>query len=448
MIKAEAREHGLKICSDKFQSCLIYQDFEASEQEEVQVPGCIKKYLSNLPEQRPPEAKERKERSANDEVQVQQNSSLAKPLSAVQKSSLFEGELPKNPQRQSISRNGKGSHTITKSELKGSQAGSLLGGVRSKELPTLTKTEKVILYLISEEFLTTKQIAIRRKCSTSIIHRHERNLRKKGVLNRANQAVHKSQSTYEPSAESDPRQPHAEGGAVHEKQKRLHGQEFNAGILYKDERYKKKIGQVMIIDGNTVRCYRDSIEVYSGQSFFADDVQKATAKSMEYWARFLVRLENDLKIILVKPRAQNIKLVNQHYAEVGNELAIECEMKGDKVRIYANDDGKLWFTIDNSFNLREAETLHPQTAKEDMQDVIVPFFNDLRDKKPPMLSEMMDALDKTVRIHQETASGLKIIVTAVETILNNQVPKEPDEKQENPVPKEKNKPSDLGGIYQ
>lgn len=306
------------------------------------------------------------------------------------------------------------------------------------KIKELTPAEKDVLFLLTQEFLTIKQIARRRKCGRDRVYRKIRSLKEKGVLNSANQTGYKFGGNIPSGVQKDPEQQHAEGGAVQRKQIRLHAQEFNIGILYKDERYRKKIGQVIFIDGNTVRCYRDSIEVYSGQSFFADDAQKTTAKSMEYWTRFFVRLENDLEVILVKPRAQNIKLVNQHYAEVGNELATNCEMNGDRIRIYANDDGKLWFTIDNSFNLREAETLHPQRAEEDMQEVVKPFFNDLRDKKPPKLSEIMDVIDKTVRVNQETASGLN----AVATFLKSQLPEKSDQ-----APKEKSKTSDLGGIY-
>ena len=49
------------------------------------------------------------------------------------------------------------------------------------------------------------------------------------------------------------------------------------------------------------------------------------------------------------------------------------------MRVYTTEDHKLWFTIDNSLNLHEAETQHPKTAKHDMQEVVRPFFNDMRD---------------------------------------------------------------------
>lgn len=295
--------------------------------------------------------------------------------------------------------------------------GCILGGPSQK----LTLVEQEVLDLLCVEFLTPKKVAIRRHCSKQAVSKVIIRLKKKGAFGLAYNRVDKSQPTCQPSIKSQPLgKDYTKLNSI-----RLHGQEFNIKILFKDLRYRGKLekSNTIFVDGNTIRLYKNSIEVYSGQSFFADDTQKATVKSFEYWNRFFARLEHDLKVILVKPRSQNIKLVNQHYAEINNELAEECEKKSDKIRVYTTDDGKLWFTVDNSFNLHEAETLHPKSAKGDMQDVVRPFFNDLRDNKPPTLSELMGVLNEMALINKETASGLNVIVS----FLKTQVPK-PEEK--------------------
>ena len=238
----------------------------------------------------------------------------------------------------------------------------------------LSKEQEDVLYLLTKEFLTIKQTALRRKTTVQAVYKTVNKLKKKGYLKIGFKGVEKIQTTFKP-----PRN-----------QIRLHAQEFNIKILYKDEKYKKilKNSNLLNIDGNTIRLYNNSLEIYSGNSFYSDDTQKATVNSLEYWNKFFIRLENDLKIIFIKPRSQNIRLVNQHYAEVNNELAEEYEKKAEKIRVYTNDDGKLWFLIDNSFNLHEAETLHPKEAQRDMRDIVKPFFNDLRDNRPPLPSEM------------------------------------------------------------
>lgn len=187
---------------------------------------------------------------------------------------------------------------------------------------------------------------------------------------------------------------------------RLHGQQFNVIILYKDANYKKRIGTTINIDGNTIKCHREVIDIYGTQSFFGSDPQEATAKSLEYWGQFFIRIENDLHITLVKPRAQNIRQVKAHYSECDNELAHDAEEKEYKVYIKTTDDKKLWFTIDNSFSLREAEAQHPETSKGDMEKV-QSFFNDIRDNNPVILTDFVRALEQLAALTVESMKDNK-----------------------------------------
>ena len=98
--------------------------------------------------------------------------------------------------------------------------------------------------------------------------------------------------------------------------------------------------------------------------------------------------------MILKERKANIKLVNSHYAEVNNEFAKEYNEKKVKLHIYTTDDSRLWFTIDHSFNLDEAEFLHPETAKPDITKVKA-VFNDIRDKPIYLPSETKSFLDRT-----------------------------------------------------
>jgi len=267
----------------------------------------------------------------------------------------------------------------------------------------LTNSEEEVYYLISKEFLTVKQIAIRRGVSDKAIYKTLSKLKKKGVFDSSfspvEKKVEKIQPTIQPFNHSI----------------RLHAQEFRIKILFKDYRYVKLLNKsnTIFIDNNQVRLFKDSIEVYSGKDFYADDVRKATVKSFQYWHKFMARLEHDFKIIIIKPKSQNIKLVNQHYAEINNELSEECEKKGYKIRVYTTDDGKLWFTLDNSFNLKEAETLHPQTAQHDMEDIVKPFFNDLRDNPGiPLMSQTSELIQKTQMQINQTNQQIQQVLQA------------------------------------
>ncbi len=257
-----------------------------------------------------------------------------------------------------------------------------------------TAVEKEVLHLLTKEFLTPKQIAIRRKTSDKAVYKIISKLKKKGVYLGLNKRGNTIQPTPKRLEEC-----------------RLHGQQLHINILYKDKRYKdyiKKSNKIPI-HGNTIMLYPNTIEIYSNTSFYADDEDKATFKSIRYWQKIIRILENDLNVILIKSRKNNIKLVQHHYADINNEIAKDCNNKADKIRIYAQEDGKLCFMIDNSFNLHEAETTHPITAKQDYKS-FKKQINDWRTNNPPTLSEIMHLVNEMATTNKETASGLNAVV--------------------------------------
>lgn len=251
----------------------------------------------------------------------------------------------------------------------------------------LTKIQEEILYLITKEYLTPKKIAYRQKRSLRAVYKIIEKLKQKGAISGSSLKGFKK-TTPLPIIEPP------KTLKYFKKYIRLHAQEFNIELITQSEHYHKlrNKGNIVDIDGNTIRLYKNSIEVYSNKDFKAEDEQRATALSFQYWNRFFIRLENYFKIIILKERRNNIKLVNSHYAEVDNELAEEYNEKKVKLHIYTTDDARLWFTIDHSFNMNEAETLHSKTAKQDMGK-IKPYFNDIRDKNVYLPSEIKGVVD-------------------------------------------------------
>lgn len=264
-----------------------------------------------------------------------------------------------------------------------------------KKLYKLSIMEQRVYDLLVNANLTAKQIQIKLKLSPSTYYFHRKNIKNKGFL-RLNFTLENNGSTFPVNSSKN------NSENIH--QIRLHGLELNINILYKDSRYKDtlKRSNILDIDGNTIRLYRDSIEAYINTSFFGETAQKATAKSVAYTQKLLNRLEYDLKLILVKPRAHNIKIVNAHYSEINNEISEDCRINAQKIRIFTTEDSKLWFTIDNSFNLREAEAVHPETSKRDIEHVTA-WFQDIRDKAPPTPSQMALML-------YEISAGLDVLI--------------------------------------
>lgn len=255
----------------------------------------------------------------------------------------------------------------------------------------LTEAEKEVLRMITEEFLTPKQIQIRRQCSRQAFYKILKKLKQKGAINSGLQQVDKSEAP------------------VNLQLIRLHGQEFNIGILYQDQNYQKLLqrSNIIFLDGHTIKLYRNSLEVYAGEgtSFYGDTAQKAFSKSLAYWRHLFARLENDFKVILVKPRSANIKLVNQHFARGDSEIYVNATEHKEKIKIFAVEDGKLAFITDDSFGFNEDETVHPKTAKPDREE-IDKHINDWRIHHPPTNSQLAARMQELGQHTIQTAQNL------------------------------------------
>ena len=294
-------------------------------------------------------------------------------------------------------------------------------------LENLSKDERKILNLITVERLTNNQIQTKLKMGKTTFYKHKKTLKNAGLLN-----TFYSANFFE-STPPKVRDLVHHNNSKKEKKIRLHFIELNINLIYSDERYAKQLkkSNTLFIGEDTIRLYKNSLEVYIKHSFFAETAQKATANSINYIEKLLIRLENDLHVILRKHRCQNIRICNAHYSEIENEYAKDCNINAEKIRIYTRDDGKLWFLIDNSFNLNEAEAVHPQTAKPDIEKV-TSYFNDIRDSNyvlmpsdiSKLLGRIMEEQKKTSENITEISAGLAAILKIFSSETPNRTQKE------------------------
>ena len=264
----------------------------------------------------------------------------------------------------------------------------------------LTPSEEEVLRLITEEFFTPKQISYRRKCTHQAVYKIIKKLKQKGAFNIGLHKVAETLPTMQPNEKI-----------------RLHAQEFNIKILWQNPQYQTllKRSNIFFIDGNTIKLYRNSVEIYSGKSFFGENADISTRRSLAYWKRFFARLEHELKIILVKPRSRNIRLVNQHYAHIDSEITENAIEKGERIRIFAKEDGKLAFITDDSFRFKEDETLHPTTAKFDRK-AVDKQVNDWRIHNPPTNSQLASNIMQVTENQQVFARNMKSHIEAIQSL--------------------------------
>lgn len=276
-------------------------------------------------------------------------------------------------------------------------------GLLYQEGFSLTEAEKEVLQLLTEEFLTPKQIRIKRECSKQAVYKIIKSLKQKGVLTNGNNKVD------------------LKGGSSQPSHQRLHSQQFRIRLISKSQKYHKVMdnSNMIEIDGNTIRLYKDILEIYSNKSFFGVDEQEATNKSLSYWKSFITRLENEFGVILQKPRTQNIRIVKQHYAETNSKLAKESQRLGKEIKVYCNEDNKLAVIMDNSFNLNERECIHPEHNKQH-SEAISKQVSDFIENDPPTNSELQNSIaqltnisaqqqNQIIQYTKQIASHLKLI---------------------------------------
>ena len=72
------------------------------------------------------------------------------------------------------------------------------------------------------------------------------------------------------------------------------------------------------------------------------------------------------------------KVFGEHYGHIKNELARQYSRSGKK--LFVRDVGGCWLVIDSSVpgQVGELETVRAGSAKVDMDEVVMPFFNDLK----------------------------------------------------------------------
>jgi hypothetical protein len=151
------------------------------------------------------------------------------------------------------------------------------------------------------------------------------------------------------------------------------------GIAYQQLRIAGG-GQRIWMGGRKVWLTNSSIIIYEKSSFFAETAKDAKKYALMTFIELVKKLERTLHadFTFKLGKEYRFKVSRQHYALVKNALAEQYDYEGKRLQVREPDAGKLWFVIDNSFSLHEAETVHPRTADSDNAKV-QNFFNSLKE---------------------------------------------------------------------
>ncbi len=228
----------------------------------------------------------------------------------------------------------------------------------SNKIEDLTENQKQVYYFLTKDYLTIKEIAQRRKTSLKAVYNIVNKLISLNIINKNYNKLESIQNLWGQSQH------------INKNSLRLHGQRFTIEILDITNKYLNDLKNKnrTSIDNNTIFMYEKELVIYSNKDFWGYSVDNCFEQSSLYWNNYLRTLENDLNIILIKPRKCNIKDFGCHIARINDPLAKEINFNKDQLKVYA-PDGKLRLIVDNSFNLDELEAVHKDTSPKDMKKV-------------------------------------------------------------------------------
>ena len=170
-------------------------------------------------------------------------------------------------------------------------------------------------------------------------------------------------------------------------------------------------GQRIIYKGRKVWLTNKSLIIYEKSSYLADTAMDAKSHAIYNFISLIKSLERLLHADFTERagRQYSFKVSRQHYALIKNALAKQYDAQGKKLNIYS--DQGLWFLIDNSFNLHEAETVHPETADTDNAKV-QNFFNSLKEQPltTGFILKVMNGIQQNQLVFaQNMGSHIKVI---------------------------------------
>lgn len=172
-------------------------------------------------------------------------------------------------------------------------------------------------------------------------------------------------------------------------------------------------GQSILFRDTRIWLTNRSVIIYKRSSYLAQKAKDGRSHAIYDLMILLRGLERLLGVNLKIRGDYSFKVSRQHYALVKNALAKQYDNEGKKLEIYTGNG--LWFLIDNSYNLHEAETVHPETAVVDNERV-QDFFNSLKETKGYTPQFVVNAIAQNTRNLDHYAVHLKSHVKSVQAL--------------------------------
>lgn len=158
-----------------------------------------------------------------------------------------------------------------------------------------------------------------------------------------------------------------------------------------------------------------------GKDYLSESAKTGKNYSLYDFIRVINGLELLLKVPLKSSRGYSFNIIKQHQSKINDELAKMYNREGKKLEV-RDEKGKLWLIIDDSLNLNETECQDEKRADIDMDYVIKPFLNQLRETQLMpydilnMFKKDAERIEKVVSNQELFAENFKSHVQAIQDL--------------------------------
>jgi DNA-binding transcriptional ArsR family regulator len=172
----------------------------------------------------------------------------------------------------------------------------------------------------------------------------------------------------------------------------------------------------IMINGKKIWLGKENVVIYDLESYLGQNAVETRKYAIYNLLSVLKALESKLGVYLNSDDRYTITISRQHFSLIKNCLAIQCNKEGKKIQV-SNDNG-MWFIIDNSYNLNEAETISPKDALKDSMG-LQRYFNEHKETDfqvtPKFILTTMNGIQKNQLIFAE---NMKSHIDAIQTLSN------------------------------
>lgn len=151
--------------------------------------------------------------------------------------------------------------------------------------------------------------------------------------------------------------------------------DWKVKIIQSKVQYRQLENKVIriFLNGRKIWLGKKNVIIYEPESFFGRNAPESLKFAIFKLLKSIHQIENKLNVNLRGKDGYSFSIARQHYSLIKNCLAQQCNEKGVKIKVYHKRG--LWFLIDNSYNLDEAETVNKDSAISDNIG-IQNYFND------------------------------------------------------------------------